>query len=210
MHHCVDVFTQYYIGVKTSHRRLTWIHHLGTVLISGRFLQNRVYTIQCNTFQACILLLFNTADALSLNVITETLKLDPVLARKLLASFVVVRLLMKKKKDQAAAEDEEEYAVNESFVSKQRLVKVPIPVQEEVHNRDKVEEDRSVAIEAAIVRIMKARRSLSHTDLVLEVLNQLSFFKPNPRVIKTKIESLIDREFLERSPDDPQEYNYLA
>lgn len=61
-------------------------------------------------------------------------------------------------------------------------------------------------IEAAIVRIMKARRVLDHNSIVTEVTRQLSArFLPNPTVIKKRIESLIEREFLERDTtgDDP-------
>lgn len=73
-----------------------------------------------------------------------------------------------------------------------------------------VQEDRGIAIEAAIVRIMKGRRKLDHLTLVQEVLTSLHMFKPQPQLIKHKIETLIDREFLERDPNDRSTYNYLA
>ena len=47
-------------------------------------------------------------------------------------------------------------------------------------------------------------------QLLAEVLSQLAFFKPNPKVIKRRIEALIDREYLERDPDVPNTYKYLA
>jgi cullin 4 len=64
-------------------------------------------------------------------------------------------------------------------------------------------------IDAAIVRIMKSRKTLGHRDLVGEVLNQLKF--PAAGVdIKKRIESLIEREYLERTEGDRSRYNYLA
>ena len=58
-----------------------------------------------------------------------------------------------------------------------------------------VDEDRKHAIEAAIVRIMKTRKTLDHQKLVLEASNQLlRHFKPDPKQIKKRIEELIARE----------------
>jgi cullin 1 len=95
----------------------------------------------------------------------------------------------------------------------------------------RVEEDRSNTIDAATVRIMKvinyilfvlfrflirisllfqARKILAHQQLIAEVLAQLTFFKPDPKHIKRRIESLIEREYLERDPDNPNTYRYLA
>jgi cullin 3 len=66
-------------------------------------------------------------------------------------------------------------------------------------------------IEAAVVRIMKARKSMEHNNLIAEVTKQLqSRFVPNPIIIKKRIESLIEREYLERSKNDRKIYNYLA
>ena len=73
-----------------------------------------------------------------------------------------------------------------------------------------IQEDRSIAIEAAIVRIMKSRKKLEHALLVQEVMHSLRMFKPNPAQIKTKIEHLIEKDYLERDAEDKNVYRYLA
>lgn len=66
-----------------------------------------------------------------------------------------------------------------------------------------MEADRKHEIEAAIVRIMKARKKLQHNVLVSEVTEMLKKrFLPNPQIIKKRIEGLIDREYLARDPVD--------
>ncbi len=75
----------------------------------------------------------------------------------------------------------------------------------------KVEEDRRHLVEAAIVRIMKARKALGHNELFAEVTRQLSNrFTPSPQFVKKRIESLIEREYLERSEADHRLYGYVA
>ena len=74
-----------------------------------------------------------------------------------------------------------------------------------------MEEDRKPLVEAAIVRILKARRVLDHNSIVAEVTQQLSArFSVTPAVIKKRIESLIEREFLERDTTDRRMYRYVA
>mmetsp|Transcript_24749 Transcript_24749/g.80040 ORF Transcript_24749/g.80040 Transcript_24749/m.80040 type:complete len:784 (-) Transcript_24749:368-2719(-) len=104
----------------------------------------------------------------------------------------------------------DKFKVNPAFSCPMRKVRIPMANLDESHNPKRVEEDRTVAIEAAVVRIMKARKTLDHQQLLAEVLSQLAFFRPNPKVIKRRIEALIDREYLERDPDTPNAYRYLA
>ena len=57
---------------------------------------------------------------------------------------------------------------------------------------------------------MKTRKSMQHQALISEVIQQLHFFKPNPKIIKRRIEHLIEREYIERDGADSNLYRYLA
>ncbi len=58
---------------------------------------------------------------------------------------------------------------------------------------------------------MKARKTVKHTELVMEVVNQLKDrFKVETSEIKRAIEALIVREYMERNDNNRALYNYLA
>lgn len=107
-------------------------------------------------------------------------------------------------------DSDDKFVPNEKFSCMHRKVRIPPPSQEETHKQERVEEDRSIAVEAAIVRILKARRTMTHQVLVSEVLSQLSFFQPNPKLIKQRIEALIEREYIARDANHASTYNYVA
>ena len=56
---------------------------------------------------------------------------------------------------------------------------------------------------------MQARKTLSHSLLLTELFSALKFPLKLPDV-KKRIESLIDREYLERDPAVMNTYRYLA
>jgi len=61
----------------------------------------------------------------------------------------------------------------------------------------------ALQIDAATVRVMKTRKTLSHKLLIGELMQMLKFpIKGSD--LKKRIESLIDREYLERDAENPQ------
>jgi len=210
MQKAIQVFHNYYNG-KTQHRRLQWIHSLGQATIAAK-LNNRRHDLIVNSYQALILLLFTKDETHNLQFIQSSTGLDASMTKKLLATLSIAKykILTKTGGDAKSIDDDATFAPNDSFACPHRKIKIPPPATEETHNKERVEEDRSIAIEASIVRIMKMRKQLNHSQLVTEVLTQLAFFKPNPKLIKQRIEHLIEREYLERDPNQASLYRYLA
>lgn len=94
--------------------------------------------------------------------------------------------------------------------------KMVAPPKVDLEVKDKAVVDRNLAqarehvVDAAIVRVMKARRTLRHAELQAEVLRMCNLFQAAPAFIKRRIESLIEREYLERDATDRATYKYLA
>jgi cullin 1 len=209
MQKAIQVFHNFYNG-RTQHRRLQWIHSLGQATIAAK-LNGRRHDLIVNSYQALILLLFQKSESHDLGFIQNTLGLDLSMTKKLCATLSISKFkVLAKSGDAKTIEDDANFSPNDGFQCPHRKIKIPPPVSEETHNKERVEEDRSIAIEAAIVRIMKMRKQLNHQQLVTEVLTQLAFFKPNPKLIKQRIEHLIEREYLERDPNQASTYRYLA
>lgn len=53
---------------------------------------------------------------------------------------------------------------------------------------------------------MKTRQTLQHQELVGQVLEQLKFFKPDAKFVKSRIEYCISNDYIERDDDDVNQY----
>ncbi|THU69714.1 hypothetical protein C4D60_Mb08t17290 [Musa balbisiana] len=213
-----EKFRSYYLGTHTG-RRLTWQTNMGTADIKATFGKGQKHELNVSTYQMCILMLYNSTDQLTYREIEQATEIPPSDLKRCLQSLACVKgknVLRKEPMSKDIAEDDAFY-FNDKFMSKFFKVKIgTVAAQKESEpekqeTRQRVEEDRKPQIEAAIVRIMKSRRVLDHNTIVTEVTSQLqSRFLPNPVIIKKRIESLIEREFLERDKADRKLYRYLA
>jgi len=213
-----DKFKQYYLSTHTG-RRLTWQTNMGTADLKATFGNGNKHELNVSTYQMFILCLFNTADRLTYREIEQATDILAPDLKRSLQSLACVKGKNVLRKDPMSKDISEGdiFLFNDKFSSKFYKVKISTVVAqkesepEKQETRQKVEEDRKPQIEAAIVRIMKARRLLDHNNIISEVTKQLQArFLPNPAVIKKRIESLIEREFLERDRVDRKLYRYLA
>ncbi|PNF42189.1 Cullin-3 [Cryptotermes secundus] len=180
----------------------------------------RKHIIQVSTYQMCVLMLFNNRDKLNYEEIqseTDIPERDLIRALQSLAMGKATQRILIKTPKTKDIEPNHIFFVNDSFTSKLHRVKIQTVAAkgesepERRETRNKVDEDRKHEIEAAIVRIMKARKRMPHNVLVAEVTEQLkSRFLPSPVIIKKRIEGLIEREYLARTPEDRKVYTYVA
>ncbi len=208
---CVDVFSEYYKQLHHGKRLLKWVYSLGNTNVKAQF--KKPYDLQVTTLQAIALLCFNgNEDFIDFPALQQKLNLEDEVLKRVMHSLSCgkFRVLRKEPPNIKAVALTDKFKVNDAFTSPSRKVTIPMASLDESHNPKRVEEDRSIAIEAAIVRIMKSRKKMQHTQLVSEVLAQLQTFKPNPKTVKKRIEHLIEREYLERDEQESNVYNYLA
>nr|OQO29980.1 hypothetical protein B0A51_02672 [Rachicladosporium sp. CCFEE 5018] len=223
-------FTRFY-NEKHSGRKLTWQTNMGDADIKATFAKAgkdgkpRTHDINCSTYAMLILLLFNDLPAgasLAFEEIQAATNIPPSdLARNLqsLAVAPKTRFLVKEPMSREINPGDR-FSYNENF--KSQFVKIKVGVvsagnkvegdRERKETEKKNNDSRGYVIEACVVRIMKQRKILAHTALLNETITQLSAqFKPDVNMIKKKIESLIEREYLERVEEAAvPSYRYLA
>lgn len=61
-----------------------------------------------------------------------------------------------------------------------------------------INREREHQIDSCIIRIMKSRRKLDLSSIEAETMKLIALFDPEPKMIKRRIESLIEREYLGR------------
>ena len=85
-----------------------------------------------------------------------------------------------------------------------------MPILEAAVRKEKVTQDRSHAVDAALVRVMKARKKMNYNDLRIEIVTLMRTFKPDDALIKKRVSSLIERDYLEMDKDDENLIIYKA
>ena len=213
---CCETFKEHYL-MRHNGRRLQWQANMGSADLKATF-GSRRYEINVSTYLMCILLQFNDCDRKSYADIAQATEIPSPELKRALQSLACAKFkILNKEPKGRDVDDGDVFEYNGDFSAKHLRFKVGTVTAskendaEKQETRAKVDEDRKPQIDAALVRVMKSRKEMEHNSLIAEVTSQLqSRFMPHPNVIKKRIESLIEREFLERDKDNWRRYKYLA
>ncbi|EGG15794.1 cullin A [Cavenderia fasciculata] len=216
---CEQLFQKFY-QIQYSGRKLNWLHHLSKGELKTKYLSSNKsgYSLQCSTYQIGILLQFNTEEELTTDDIQDSTQLIDNVLKSTLTVLVKSKILVS---EPELIEPEDigkgmKFTLNKQFKNKKNKIIINVPVvqqvKEEIDTIHKtVEEDRKLQIQAAIVRIMKMRKQLSHSGLMSEVIVQLQQrFNPKVNIIKKCIDILIERDYLQRVEGQKDMYSYVA
>ena len=179
---------------------------MGTAIDSAKLpnAKRNEYELVVSTYQMCILYLFNYQKEMSLAEISEAMGFDDETCKKNLQSLMQPKTKLLEKIEGGR------FKVTEKFMSPYKRVNFPVPMLEEAVKKERITQDRSHAVDAAIVRIMKSRKSMKFNDLRLEVVNIMQTFKPDDALIKKRIEILIVKEYMEKDKTDANLIIYKA
>uniref|UniRef100_A0A6B2L0F8 Cullin family profile domain-containing protein n=1 Tax=Arcella intermedia TaxID=1963864 RepID=A0A6B2L0F8_9EUKA len=206
------LFEQFY---KTSHsnRRLVplWNYHRVEIFINHSIWNSKAgYQLNLDIPSFTVLsLFFTTDDNYNIPLISESTGYPEALVRFIISNFTDKKtaILMENKSTNS-------YSINANFSTRQKKLvfsSYQATTPENMIVCGKIQQERELFLDTIIVRIMKARKSYSHTNLLSEVIKlSAQRFIPTPALFKKRIQVLIEREFIVRDTDNMNILHYRA
>jgi len=209
-----DKYKTFYSKLHSG-RKLDYRMDLGKAEVQVHFTPTTKKILVVSTYQMMVLLLFNNKKVLKFKEIQERSQIPlKELAWHILSLAHPKVKVLKKNPNSKKIEDDHRFGINAKY--KNARARVMIPLMAKPQEDDPGAEERKQILflrqhqmDAAIVRIMKARKSQTHNELVQEVTRQLNNrFTPSPNDIKKRIACLIDQEYIVRDKKERARYHY--
>ncbi|KAJ3755967.1 Cullin [Lentinula raphanica] len=209
-----DRFQKYY-QQKHSGRKLNWLWNYCKNELRTNYL-NQKYILMTSSYQMAVLVQYNKSDTLSLEELLVATSIPKELMTQILALLVKAKILVNEETDQYDLNPSHTTYSLKDFKSKKIRVNLNQPIKAEVKTETAdvlkaVDEDRKFVIQATIVRIMKARKTMKNQSLVQEVISQISQrFAPKIPDIKKAVDTLLEKDYIERVNGQRDTFAYVA
>nr|GAT47324.1 predicted protein [Mycena chlorophos] len=200
---------------KHQGRTLHWQSSVSTMTLTAHFTEQKELSV--SLYQGVILLLFNESSAISFKEIAQATELEDGLLRLTLQSLACgKKRVLRKQPAGRDVNDNDVFHFNETFTdSLTRIhinsIQAKVSAEESKATQSAIDGERSASLDAAIVRIMKAKKEVMHGALVNAVIDAVkNHFTPDVPAIKVRIEKLIDQEYMRRDESNQQKFIYVA
>lgn len=161
----MSAFTQFYFSKFNNGRQIHWKLSLGSAELRGNFHQK--YEFLTSSYQMFLLMLFNDHQQVTYQQVMQITQIPAQDLQQHLIPLIKCKLLNKNPAVHSFT-NEDVLTVNADYKSSLFRNKIPVMVskqtkdKEGVRVQEKVEDFRRYEIEAAIIKVMKARRSIDH------------------------------------------------
>lgn len=215
------VFGQFY-QKKFQNRQLIWLYDKGSLVLQTTYL-DRPYQIEVNSVQASILMLFNDKDRIKCEDVIAQLGIDLAMFKAAVKTNLCrpkLGVIQNESGKPAFDNPKEELYVNMAY--KEKMIKknfAPKLTAEQMVNQkdggimkqvdESVEANRQHVIDSVAVRNMKARKVETMNNLMQAIIQQITMFNADPRMIKKRIENLMERGFMKRDENDNKKLIYI-
>ncbi|KAF5364006.1 hypothetical protein D9756_000828 [Leucocoprinus leucothites] len=209
-------FEAYYKGRHAS-RILDWNHGLGSATLKARF-STSVKELSVSLYQAVVLLLFNQSPELAFQDIKAQtmMRSDAELRRTLQSLACGKKKVLKKIPLGRDVDDDDVFRFNTEFTDPRPKVHInsiqaKVSPEESKKTNAAIEGDRKMYLDAAIVRIMKANKTMMYEKLKTATIDAVkNHFVPQVDVIKQRVDALVETEYLERDKTERNKFHYVA
>ncbi|EPS39245.1 hypothetical protein H072_7018 [Dactylellina haptotyla CBS 200.50] len=210
----MEAYHQYYTS-KHKGRKLAWRNALAHCVLKASFPKGKK-ELAMSAFQAVVLLLFDDdKKPLTYEYIKDATSLPDAELVRTLQSLACARIRPLTKHPKGKEVNiTDTFTVNLGFTDPKIRIKInqiqlKETKEENTATHEQIAQDRQYETQAAIIRIMKSRKTIGHNELITETINQTKKRGVLDMAdIKKNIEKLIDKDYMERSENNT--YTYVA
>ncbi|KAI9566965.1 Cullin family-domain-containing protein [Boletus coccyginus] len=168
-------------------------------------------------YQAVVLLLFNDETEIGYRAVLEATRMDePELKRTLQSLACANKKVLRKRPTGRDVHEDDVFYFNAEFTDPRAKVHINSiqakdTPEESKRTQSHIDSDRKHYLDAAIVRIMKAKKELTYEALKTQTIDAVkNHFVPEVSVIKQRIAGLVEQEYLRRDDHDMNKFIYVA
>lgn len=212
----IDRFEKIYTTAHTG-RQLDWLWNHGRSEVKANLSRKGkpAFTFIVTNLQLLILLAFNDKKTFSFSELQNLIECPPYLLDNQITPLVKYKLFEQSPPGpQFQNRPDTTFTIVDEYKSRKLKVNFVSSLKSEQKQEDdeiakEIVESRQLYLRTCIVRVMKARKTISHTELYNEVVTQsLSRFHAKNTDVKTAITACIQQEYMKRI--DNSTYEYIA